>query len=223
MAATHPQASTIPTANPQGADAFLEAMLNRRSIYSLKNTSPVPDSRIEEIVSHVIKHTPAPFNVQSARAVVLLKGEHEKFWTMMAEHVKTTVDERGWAFFKPKLDEYKTGYGSVLFFEDQTTLDATCDDMKAKGRGAVTVKVPTWNLHSTGMHQYACWTAFAAEGFGCNLQHYDGYIDDEIIKEWGLSEGWKLQAQLVFGTPTGGPRMEKTFKPIEERVKVFGA
>ena len=32
-----------------------------------------------------------------------------------------------------------------------------------------------------------------------------------------------MRAQLVFGTPYGGPRGgEKTFKPLEERVKVFG-
>ena len=32
-----------------------------------------------------------------------------------------------------------------------------------------------------------------------------------------------MRAQLVFGTPTGGPRGgEKTFKPLEERLKVFG-
>ena len=30
-------------------------------------------------------------------------------------------------------------------------------------------------------------------------------------------------AQLVFGTPAGAPRGgEKTFKPLEERVMVFG-
>lgn len=32
-----------------------------------------------------------------------------------------------------------------------------------------------------------------------------------------------MRAQLVFGAPVGGPRGgEKTFKPLEERVKVFG-
>lgn len=32
-----------------------------------------------------------------------------------------------------------------------------------------------------------------------------------------------MRAQLVFGTPFGGPRGgEKTFKPLEGRVKVFG-
>lgn len=32
-----------------------------------------------------------------------------------------------------------------------------------------------------------------------------------------------MRAQLVFGTPYGGPRGgAKTFKPLEERVKVFG-
>lgn len=31
---------------------------------------------------------------------------------------------------------------------------------------------------------------------------------------------WKLRANLVFGAPTVPP-MEKTFEPLEDRVKVF--
>ena len=43
------------------------------------------------------------------------------------------------------------------------------------------------------------------------------------MEEWGIDPSWKMRAQLVFGTPYGGPRGgEKTFKPLEERVKVFG-
>ena len=33
---------------------------------------------------------------------------------------------------------------------------------------------------------------------------------------WNLPASWKPKAQLVFGTPIGGPRQVKTFKPIEE-------
>jgi uncharacterized protein len=44
----------------------------------------------------------------------------------------------------------------------------------------------------------------------------------EKVKEiYNLPKDWKLKAQLVFGTPVGGP-MEKTSKPLEDRVKVFG-
>lgn len=65
------------------------------------------------------------------------------------------------------------------------------------------------------------WVALQSEGFGANLQHYTPLVDEGIQKQWNLPASWKLDAQLVFGTPTGEPS-EKAFAPIEDRFKVFG-
>lgn len=67
------------------------------------------------------------------------------------------------------------------------------------------------------------WTAFTAEGFGASLQHYNFLppLVEKIKEDYNLPKDWKLKAQLVFGTPVGGP-MDKTTKPLEDRVKVFG-
>lgn len=65
------------------------------------------------------------------------------------------------------------------------------------------------------------WTALQSEGFGANLQHYSPLIDEQIAKTWNIPASWKLDAQLVFGTPNSEPG-EKTFAPIEDRYKVFG-
>jgi uncharacterized protein len=54
------------------------------------------------------------------------------------------------------------------------------------------------------------------------LQHYNPLVDEKTKTQWGLDPEWSLKAQLVFGQPTGGPN-EKTSKPLEGRVKVFGA
>lgn len=58
--------------------SFIEAIQNRRSIYPLTNKSPIPDSRVQELVTEAIKHVPSSFNSQSTRIVVLFNGEHEK-------------------------------------------------------------------------------------------------------------------------------------------------
>jgi predicted oxidoreductase (fatty acid repression mutant protein) len=42
-----------------------------------------------------------------------------------------------------------------------------------------------------------------------------------VQKTWNIPASWKLDAQLVFGTPTSDAG-EKTFQPIEGRYKVFG-
>ena len=66
------------------------------------------------------------------------------------------------------------------------------------------------------------WTALEAEGLGCNLQHYNPLIDVKVSTEWNIDPEWSLKSQLVFGKPTGEPG-PKTFKPLEERFKIYGA
>ena len=70
------------------------------------------------------------------------------------------------------------------------------------------------------MHQFALWTAFCAEGLGCNLQHYD--INEAIRKEWKVDPQWDLKAELVFGTPESKGRKEREFKDLSGRVVVKG-
>ena len=73
------------------------------------------------------------------------------------------------------------------------------------------------------MHQYMLWTAFEAEGLGCNLQHYNPLPDEETAETWGLPKEWQLKAQLVLGTPKEGAREsleEKDQGKIEERLRV---
>lgn len=62
-----------------------DALADRKSIYALTNTSPIPDERIVEVVTHCLKHAPGPFNVQSACIIALLGKEHEKLWDLAAE------------------------------------------------------------------------------------------------------------------------------------------
>lgn len=75
---------------------------------------------------------------------------------------------------------------------------------------------------SNGMHQYVLWCALEAEGLGVNLQHYNPLIDTRLETMYDVPPTWGLKSQMVFGKPTGQAK-EKTFKPVEERVKYFGA
>lgn len=49
-------------------------------------------------------------------------------------------------------------------------------------------------------------------------------FSEAVTKEWNLPTSWKLNSQLVFGTPVNGlvRKKERTYVPVEERVKVFG-
>ena len=75
------------------------------------------------------------------------------------------------------------------------------------------------------MHQYAMWVALEAEGFGCNLQHYNPLPDQKASAEWNIPLEWSLKAQLVFGGCAEGAReglQAKQQQPLEERLFVHG-
>jgi predicted oxidoreductase (fatty acid repression mutant protein) len=78
------------------------------------------------------------------------------------------------------------------------------------------------------MHQFIVWTALELEGLGCNLQHYNFMPEftAEVRKTWNLPDTWDLYSQLVFGQPQNGALQrsrERTYLPLEDRVKLFGA
>ncbi|KAA8648858.1 Inositol-pentakisphosphate 2-kinase, partial [Aspergillus tanneri] len=64
---------------------FVELAQARRTIYKLGNDSPVPDSKIEDLVHAAILNVPSAFNTQSTRLLVLLHGEHERLWDVVIQ------------------------------------------------------------------------------------------------------------------------------------------
>lgn len=68
------------------------------------------------------------------------------------------------------------------------------------------------------------WTALEAEGLGCNLQHYQNMMHEEMYAQWDIPATWQAKTQLVFGKPLSGPLVdkEKIFRDIEDCIKVYG-
>jgi predicted oxidoreductase (fatty acid repression mutant protein) len=195
---------------------FYSAVRDRRSMYGISKETVIPDERIIEIVRYAVMHAPSAMNSQSGRAVVLLGEQHDRLWDITTEILRKRVPAEKFAPTEAKMNSFRNGYGSIMFFEDQSVVEA----LQAK---LPTYKdnFPMWSLQSSGMLQYIVWTALEAEGFGASLQHYNPLIDEEVRKEWSIPENWKLLSQMVFGKPTA-PAGEKEFKPLDERVKVFG-
>ncbi len=95
------------------AQTFLDAVRARRTYYSLKDESTIPDSKIVEIAKEVILHTPSSLNSQSTRFVVLLGDQHKKLWEIAKECVKAADTEKDWAMDEKKLKERWAAYGTV--------------------------------------------------------------------------------------------------------------
>ncbi len=195
--------------------SFKEAVENRRSYYDINNEMVVSHERVREIVEHSVTHAPSAFNSQSARAVILLGKNHSRLWDIVASVLKKVVPEDAFDQTEKKLQGFKSGAGTILFFEDQQIVKKLQADFPLYAEA-----FPLYSIQSSGMTQYIVWTALEEEGFGASLQHYNPLIDTEVAREWNLPDSWRLYSQLVFGKPQSEPG-EKTFSPIEGRVKYF--
>ncbi|MDD9269712.1 nitroreductase family protein [Paenibacillus sp. GCM10023248] len=191
------------------------ALRERRSIYGISKESPISDQRIQEIIEETVKHTPSAFNNQTTRVVLLLGEQHDKLWDITTEVLKAVVSDEQFSSTQEKMNGFRNGYGTVLFFEDQSTVESFM-----KQYPSYREHFPTWSQQTNGMHQLVIWMALEAEGLGVNLQHYNPLIDDRVIAEWKLPESWKLIAQMPFGKPSASAG-EKKFNPVQERIKVF--
>lgn len=176
----------------------------------------VSRERVKEIVDFAVKHTPSPFNSQSGRIVVLFGKESSKFWDITRSALKKIVPAEAFAATDQKLAAFDAGYGTVLFFEDQSVVEGLM-----AGFPTYRDNFPIWSLQSNGMLEFAVWTALESEGLGASLQHYNPLVDAEVKKNWGLPESWKLLAEMPFGS-VAAPAGTKEFSPLEQRIRVFG-
>ncbi len=197
------------------AKNFYEGLEMRRSHYSISKEKVVSDEKLNEIIEHVVKHTPSAFNSQTARVVLLLNGNHEKLWEITKEALRKIVPEDKFGPTEEKINSFSGGYGTILFFEDNTIVEYLQNEFPLYKDN-----FPIWSLESSGMHQYNIWTALQIEGLGASLQHYNELIEEDVRKEWNIPEGWKMRAQMPFGKPTSSPG-EKEFKSLEDRVFVY--
>lgn len=192
-----------------------ESVESRRTYYTIGKESVLSDEEIQKLVENAVKDAPSAFNSQGSRAVVLLGKEHDKLWDMTTEILRSIVPADHFAPTDEKMKSFRGGYGTVLFFEEQSTVQNL-----QKQFPLYRDNFPVWSLQSSGMLQYLVWVALEAKGYGASLQHYNPLIDEKVSETWGIPKTWKLLAEMPFGTPLAEPDA-KSFLPIADRVKVY--
>ncbi|MFZ2959030.1 MAG: nitroreductase family protein [Candidatus Ozemobacteraceae bacterium] len=196
--------------------SFTDAVKARRTCYAISKDPVISDERIREIVSEALKHSPSAFNSQSARIVLLIGKQHDRLWDIVKAELKKIVPSERLQATEDKINgAFRSGYGSVLYFEDMNVIKGMQEQFPSYKDA-----FPMFSSHSAGMLQFVIWTALAEEGIGASLQHYNPVIDDAVKTEWNLPDSWKLLAQMPFGKPVAQPD-EKEFQPLEHRFKVF--
>ena len=193
-----------------------DAIKDRRTYYQLSNSSPVSDQEIQSILEHVLLYAPSSFNSQSARMLLLLGDNHTKMWEITKDELKkVSKSEEAFKATEDKVNtSFASGYGTVLFFEDQTVIKGLQGSLPSMAE-----KFTQWSEHSSGIAQILTWIGLESVGFGASLQHYNPLIDEAVKKEWSINEDWELIAQMPFGMPAGEPG-EKTHVTLEDRLVV---
>jgi len=103
-----------------------------------------------------------------------------------------------------------------LFFEDEEVVKSLQDKFALYAD-----KFPVWAQQTSAMHQYAMWTELRTLEVGASLQHYNPLIDDNVAAAFSVPDHWELVAQMPFGNIVE-PAGEKTYQPLNQRMKVFG-
>lgn len=195
--------------------SFQEAVTARRSVYKLGREIPCLQSQIIAAVERMVKDTPSPFNMQSARVVVTMLDHHENVWHITKGALKSRLSADKFAATEAKLQGFEDAYGTILFFESSNMIDAMQDQFPEYKHN-----FPTWTMQANGMLQFAIWTALEDLGLGVNLQHYNPIIDEDIKKIFKLPDSWDLVAQMVFGEKLEEPEPVPKV-PTGTRVKIF--
>lgn len=191
------------------------AIKGRRSFYNISKTSTLSDEKIVELVTFATKHTPSAFNNQSQMTAILLGANHDKLWDIVLEALRKVVPTGDFAKTTLKIEGFKAGYGTVLYFNDDsiTTVMQESNPFYADN-------FPVWAEQANGMLQFAIWSLLENEGLGASLQHYNPLINDAVQASFDIPKSWRLLAQMPFGVPAAQPA-PKEFADTTTRVKIL--
>jgi len=195
---------------------FCNAIKNRRTHYAITKDKATSDEQIEEIVGNALTHIPTSFNSQSARVVILLGEHHDRLWDITKKELKRLMPSESFQATEDKINgAFRSGYGSILFFEDMQVIETLQQKFPLYSDN-----FPIWSQQSSGMLQFSIWSALNMEGWGASLQHYNPVIDNAVQSAWDIPDTWKLIAQMPFGKPISEPK-EKEFQPLAGRMQLF--
>lgn len=196
---------------------FLQALENRRSFYHLGKDVTLTQEKITDIVKHCLKYTPAAFNFPTTNVIVAFGKQHEAIWQIVLDCLqeKLAKKEDAFALAKAKIDKFKSGFGTILYFEDIEVIDELKETYAMYAENFA-----TWSSQANGMLQNNIWTALVDAKLGVNLQHYNPLIDDKIKELFNVPDTWKLTAQMPFGSIEEQPK-EKDFVDTDVRIRIY--
>ena len=184
-----------------------EALKLRRSVYNIGKALPVDEEKIVRLVNEATALVPDAFDMKSQRVVLALGEKHDKLWDAI-------YDAFGGKVAREKIDGFKAGYGTVLYFYDADVVKSLQEKF-----APYAANFPIWAQQANGMLQLSIWSGLAELGVGANIQHYNPVIDEAVRELFGLPENYVLVAQMPFGGIVEPPA-PKAGEDISLRVRI---
>ena len=188
-----------------------DSLSQRRSFYGLDKLSVKALDCVQDTIASCILNCPTPFNVQSARVVLLLNEQHNLFWNLVWQQMEKVIKPEQKEASQARISAFKQAHGTILYFEDKEALE------KLKQQYPLYAKnINIWAQQANGILQYMIWSSLAENNIGASLQHYNELVADALHKTFNLPTNWEIVAQMPFGSITKEPSV-KTFLSLKER------
>ena len=176
---------------------FLSSIHERRSVYSITNTSPIPKNKIVALIEMLLEDVPSAFNCQSARVVVLFEQAHKNFWDIVMRTLRERVPAEKFAPTEAKINSFAAGYGTILYFDDEGITETFASNFPTYA-----ANFKTWADQANGM------------------LHYNPIIDAEVKEVFNIPDQYRLIAQMPFGAKTAEPD-EKEVISGSDRMRIL--
>ena len=187
--------------------SIINGLKERRTYYNINKSLPVSEEVLVKTIEDVTELVPDAFNMKSSRVVVALGQKQDQLWDAVFDSFDGQVA-------REKIDSFKAGAGTVLYFVDNDTV------AKLQGQFALYAdNFPVWANQASGMLQINVWTALRELGVGASLQHYNPVINETVAKLFDIPKNYSLIAQMPFGGIVSSPDAKEK-ENIKERVRV---
>lgn len=188
--------------------SILTSLKKRRTYYNINKQLPVSPEAVEAAIKEATELVPDAFNMKSARVVVAFGEKHDLLWDEIYNVFEGKVP-------REKIDSFKAGAGTALFFYDENTVKAL-----QKQFPLYADNFPVWANQANGMLQISIWSALRELEIGASLQHYNPLIDQKVKELFNIPQEYKLLAQMPFGGIVSEPEAKEK-EDIEKRVVVI--
>lgn len=187
---------------------YSDVIKQRRSYYQIGKELPIPREQVLQLIDEVTELVPDAFNMKSARLIVVTEEKQDQLWDAIYDVFDGKVP-------REKIDSFKAGYGTILFYIDMSVVENVMDQFPLYAHN-----FPVWANHANGMLQFSLWSSLREQGIGASLQHYNLVIDEKLSELFDVPESWKLIAQMPFGNILAEPEAKEK-EDIRQRVRVF--